>query len=77
MMWWCRCHERSTVVHPIGWSEMIGHDLQVKKGFENNYKNIPNMKNARTEDLFQVRWYLWILSLKYLKKFEDFRWWKY
>jgi len=48
------CHERSTVVHPIGWSEMIGHDLQVKKGFENNYKNIPNMKNARTEDLFQI-----------------------
>lgn len=33
------CHERSPLIHPIGWAQIIGHALKGKPGAYLNYRN--------------------------------------
>ena len=41
-----RCHCSSSLIHPIGWSEKVGHRILVAS---KDYKNVPGFKNSKPD----------------------------
>lgn len=33
------CHELSDLIHPIGWSAMVGHNINAPEGTKNSFRN--------------------------------------